>query len=142
MQKQYAGNASYQRKLQPADSTVVSDMNEPTKFKQYLGDEKRYSDFLRFFQGEIEKKGWENVLNEYLFSFDERSDDMLVRLFSGMSTSPLCSRRRIHSGDHLNSWRHFSNFHRLPPPYNSPGFRNRVQPTRHYRRSPRAGGRS
>ena len=42
-----------------------------------------YTDFLVFYQNEIEEKGWQAVLNEYLFKGDERSDDMLVRIFAG-----------------------------------------------------------
>jgi hypothetical protein len=63
-------------------------MHEPERYKTYLGKEKYYHDFLLFFQGEIEKSGWENVLNEYLFKGDERADDMLVRLFAGAYTPP------------------------------------------------------
>lgn len=58
-------------------------MHDSSQFKSYLGDETYYHDFLVFFQEEIERKGWQNVLNEYLFAEDERADDMLVRLFAG-----------------------------------------------------------
>jgi hypothetical protein len=58
-------------------------MHVPEKYKSYLGNEKYYHDFLVYFQDEIDKKGWENVLNEYMFKGDERADDMLVRMFAG-----------------------------------------------------------
>lgn len=58
-------------------------MHKPDRFKTYLGKEKYYHDFLVFFQKEIDEKGWQNVLNEYLFARDERADDMLVRLYAG-----------------------------------------------------------
>lgn len=58
-------------------------MHGPEKYKTYLGDEKYYHDFLVFFQEEMDKKGWENVLNEYLFKGDEIADDMLVRMYGG-----------------------------------------------------------
>jgi hypothetical protein len=58
-------------------------MHKPERFKTYLGKEKYHRDFLVFFQGEIDKKGWEDVLNECVFKGDERADDMLVRMFSG-----------------------------------------------------------
>jgi hypothetical protein len=58
-------------------------MHVPKKYKSYLGNEKYYHDFLVYFQDEIDKKGWENVLNEYMFKGDERADDMLVRMFAG-----------------------------------------------------------
>src|SRR4051794_3139315 len=34
----------------------------------------------------MEKKGWENVLNEYVFAGNERADDMLGRLYAGRLT--------------------------------------------------------
>lgn len=58
-------------------------MHIPEKYDSYLGKEKYYHDFLVYFQQEIEKKGWEDVLNEILFSGTDRADDMLVRMFSG-----------------------------------------------------------
>ena len=58
-------------------------MHDPVHFKKHLGNKTCYHDFLVFFQQEIEKKGWEAVLNEYLFQRDERADDMLVRMFMG-----------------------------------------------------------
>jgi len=58
-------------------------MHDPERFKTYLGKEKYYRDFLGFFREEMRTKGWEEVLNEYLFKGTERADDMLVRLFGG-----------------------------------------------------------
>lgn len=69
--------------MQPLKESVAKEMHDPEQFKEYLGKGKYYHDFLVFFQGEIEAKGWQNVLNEYLFAGDERADDMLVRLYAG-----------------------------------------------------------
>lgn len=63
--------------------SIVDDMHEPDRFKSYLGKEKYYHDFLVYFQREIDEKGWQNVLKEYLFAEDERADDMLVRMYAG-----------------------------------------------------------
>lgn len=49
----------------------------------YLGKGKYYPDFLKFFQDEIEEKGWEKVLQEYVFKGDERSEAIFGRLFAG-----------------------------------------------------------
>jgi len=59
-------------------------MHNPEKYKTYLGSEKNYHNFLVFFKEEINQKGWQEVLNEYLFKGDERADDMLVRMFGGI----------------------------------------------------------
>jgi hypothetical protein len=58
-------------------------MNNPTQFKDFLGKGKYYHPFLLFWQGEMNKKGWENVLNEYVFAGTESADDLLMRLYSG-----------------------------------------------------------
>jgi hypothetical protein len=74
---------SYQRPAGPLEASIVEDMHDPERFKSYLGQEKYYHDYLVFFREEMEKKGWQAVVNEYLFTGDERADDMLVRLFGG-----------------------------------------------------------
>jgi hypothetical protein len=58
-------------------------MSKPEHFAKYLGNEKYYHDFLLFFQQELEKKGWQDVLKEYLFAGNARADDFLGRLFAG-----------------------------------------------------------
>lgn len=63
----------------------MENLNDPEEFKKYLGKENYYHDYLVFFQNEFEKKGWENVLNEYVFAGDERADDLLGRLYGGTS---------------------------------------------------------
>ncbi|KAF2024382.1 hypothetical protein EK21DRAFT_94126 [Setomelanomma holmii] len=83
IQRGYDINATYQRPPEPLKQEVVNDMHDPARFKTYLGDEKYYHDFLVFFQDEIAAKGWQDVLNEYLFKGDERADDMLVRMYGG-----------------------------------------------------------
>jgi hypothetical protein len=62
---------------------VLEELSNPEHFKKYLGKEQYYKNFLVFWQNEFEKKGWENVLNEYVFSGDERGDDLLGRFYGG-----------------------------------------------------------
>lgn len=79
----YKQNATYQRSAGKLDEHIVEDMGNAQNFKKYLADETYYHDFLVFWQTEFEKKGWENVLNEYVFAGDERADDLLGRLYAG-----------------------------------------------------------
>lgn len=51
--------------------------------KAYLAKEEHYPDFLAFFQREIDAKGWEAVLFEYVFAGTESADDLLVRFHAG-----------------------------------------------------------
>jgi hypothetical protein len=81
IEQRYRENANYQRPAIQLEERVL----EGTElFKNCLGQEKYYQDFLVFWQDEFEKKGWENVLNEYVFSGDERGDGLLGRFYAGM----------------------------------------------------------
>ncbi|KAI9880934.1 MAG: hypothetical protein M1830_010002 [Pleopsidium flavum] len=83
IQKHYENNKSYQRPPGPLEKRVVQDLYDPCKFHDYLGDEKYYHDFLVFFQQEIDKRGCEDVINEYVLKRDDRADDLLARMFAG-----------------------------------------------------------
>ena len=86
IEKHYKENAYYQRKLPKARESIIRDMKSPELLKIHLGKGKYYPEFLVFFQNEIGEKGWENVLNEYLFSGDGPAEDLLGRLYAGMSS--------------------------------------------------------
>lgn len=79
----YDANVSYQRPHEPLKESIVNDMHRPERFKACLGKERYYHDFLVFFQKEIDKRSWQEVLNEYVFACDERADDLLARMFAG-----------------------------------------------------------
>lgn len=83
IEKHYRNNACYQRPPVPLEERVVQDMSNPDHFQKYLGNEKYYHDFLVFFQMEMESKGYEEVLNEYLFAGNEKADDLLGRMYGG-----------------------------------------------------------
>ena len=83
IQQHYDRNKSYQRPLQPVDDKVLENLHDYQKFHEYSGDERHYHDYLVFFQGEIDKKGYEEVINEYALKDDERANHMLVRLHAG-----------------------------------------------------------
>jgi hypothetical protein len=85
MEKQYANNAKMQRPVVLFEKKTVEDMSDPDNFKKYLGNGNYYHDYLVFFQGELEKKGVDGTLNEYIFAGDARADDMLIRMFAGKS---------------------------------------------------------
>lgn len=85
IQRQYDNNKSYQRAPPPVDDGVLEDLHDPVKFRRYLANERYYHDYLVYFQGEMDKKGYEDVLNEYVLKGDERADDMLVRMYAGTS---------------------------------------------------------
>ncbi|KZL87292.1 hypothetical protein CI238_10567 [Colletotrichum incanum] len=79
----YNENANYQRPAKESHASIADELHDWEKTKKYLGKEKHYSDFLLFYQREIERLGWEAALNEYLFKGDERANDMFQRMFAG-----------------------------------------------------------
>lgn len=58
-------------------------MHDKAKFQEYFYREEHFSNYLAFFQEEIDAKGVGDVLNEYVFAGDERAESMLSRLFGG-----------------------------------------------------------
>ncbi|KAE8553234.1 hypothetical protein EYB25_004616 [Talaromyces marneffei] len=84
IQDAYDRGNSYQRTAYPVDNNVVHAIIEKSTFKDYLGKEEHYSNFLAFFQQEISTKGVEETLREHVFAEDEHADQLLGRLFSGL----------------------------------------------------------
>ncbi|KAL8726031.1 MAG: hypothetical protein Q9166_006976 [cf. Caloplaca sp. 2 TL-2023] len=83
IRKHYANNKSYQRPPEPVDRGVVKNLHATDTFLNYLGQERYYHDYLIFFENEIDKKGHEDVLNEYMLKGDERANAILVRMYAG-----------------------------------------------------------
>lgn len=84
IQQGFDGNLGYQRPARPTHNHVVEDLQTWSHASKYLGKDQYYPDFLAFFQREIERKGWEAVVTEYLFSGTEGAEDLLVRLYAGV----------------------------------------------------------
>ncbi|KAI2609276.1 hypothetical protein GGR54DRAFT_618441 [Hypoxylon sp. NC1633] len=83
MKRGYDENKSYQRPTNKTNEKVVEELKDWAAAKKRVGKEQYYSDFLAFFQSEIDRLGWEKVLSEYMFKGDERSEDMLIRMLAG-----------------------------------------------------------
>ncbi|KAM0721838.1 hypothetical protein Q7P37_002763 [Cladosporium fusiforme] len=83
LQRHFESNRSYQRPPEKIDQGVVADMRDPAKFIKCLGDEHQYNNFLHFFQDEIDKLGWQETVNRYVFGDDEISKKMLPLMFAG-----------------------------------------------------------
>lgn len=84
IQKAYIRGHSYQRTPYSVDDNVVHAIIQKANFKEYLGKEEHYPNFLSFFQQEINKKGVEKTLQEHLFAGDDHAEEMFGRLFSGI----------------------------------------------------------
>ncbi|KAJ9614042.1 hypothetical protein H2200_002178 [Cladophialophora chaetospira] len=84
MDKAYDREAAYQRPRFPVDDRVVSAMADSTKLKDYLGQQPQYSNFLLFFQREIEAMEVKETLEKHLFADTEHAARMLPRVFTSI----------------------------------------------------------
>lgn len=85
IQQAYETHSPYQRTALAKHDEVVTQLFQTWDHASaYLGNEKHYPDFLAFFQREIDAKGWQPVLSEYLFAGTPSADDLLIRLFAGI----------------------------------------------------------
>jgi hypothetical protein len=84
LRQAYGDNKSYQRPQMRPDEAVIDRLQDEAFFASYLGPEDHYSTFLNFFQREIEKSSWQEVLQTYLLAGDKRANDMLARLYAGV----------------------------------------------------------
>lgn len=90
LQRAFDVNQDYQRAHYPVNERNVADLSsDPARFNDCLGKDKYYHDFEEFFRREIDDKGYQSVVREYLLKGDERANDLLWRLYGGMFlTSP------------------------------------------------------
>lgn len=90
IQAVYDREASYQRKRPPIDETLVKNLSDRDVFKAHLGQQPHYSDYLLYFQREIEAKGVKATLEEHLFANDDHANRLFALIYNGQ---PLRSQR-------------------------------------------------
>ncbi|GJN86044.1 hypothetical protein PLIIFM63780_009621 [Purpureocillium lilacinum] len=87
LQAAYDKNKTYQIKAMDPHPTALADLQSDwdAHAHKYLGKGRHYPDFLKFFQGEIARRGgaWQPVVADFLFADTPRATDMLGRLFAG-----------------------------------------------------------
>lgn len=86
LQTAYKGDSSYQLRAQKVRPEILEALRSDWQVNawSYLGKGKHYAEFLKFFQEEIEAKGWQDVVKEHLFSGKPVSNDLFARLFAGL----------------------------------------------------------
>jgi len=75
-------NISYQAPLEPIVAELI-DLKDPVRFRECLGKNEYYYDYLRFFEDEVANKGVPAVVEEYMFKGDELANDIFCRMFTG-----------------------------------------------------------
>ncbi|KAK8924615.1 Oxidoreductase AflY [Metarhizium anisopliae] len=89
IQAAFDANAGYQLKHTPARPHVVAELQADwaAHAPKYLGRGAYYSDFLRFFQDEVDRRGWQAVVAAFLCAPGDAASParhMVQRLFSGL----------------------------------------------------------
>jgi Questin oxidase-like len=72
-------NKTYQRPPGGSLPAIIEGLSDPETFKKYMRDNSHYSEFIVFFRNEIESKGYEAVVNRWLFEGNELANAMLER---------------------------------------------------------------
>lgn len=83
LQKNYDKNNSYQRPPPPLHNDLAQGIRDPKVFIANIFKPNTYPDYLRLFTEEIEQKGYQEVIQEYVFKGDERANIMFNSLFAG-----------------------------------------------------------
>ena len=86
LQKNFAVDNAEQRRPPPLHGNLIRGLQDPKVFISKLNTELSLSsDFIKFFEKEIDEKGCEEVIREYIFKGNERANIMFNRLFSCMT---------------------------------------------------------
>ncbi|KAH8434288.1 questin oxidase family protein [Aspergillus melleus] len=83
IRSQHDRNSLYQRQAMVIQDSVVKDMADPAVYKRCLGREENFLNYCRFFEDEINRIGYQAVLQKYLVDGSEIADDMLCRIYMG-----------------------------------------------------------
>jgi len=73
----------YQRPPPELHEEVLQDLNDESKWSEYIGQAKHYSDFLAFFTKEIQELGWQEAVKKWLL----RGTPVTERLFANFHSS-------------------------------------------------------
>jgi hypothetical protein len=76
-------NADYQRPSLPLTEGLVRKLYDERYFKSLLGYDTYFPDYTAFFLERFEQEGWQNIVNQFLFSRSEIAEELLVRLHAG-----------------------------------------------------------
>jgi hypothetical protein len=83
LQRAYDDGVPIQRPIPEVDYQLVQELSNEAKFYDTIGEITQYTTFLVFFQQQIDKKGWKEVVTEYCFSRSRVAEVMLARLYEG-----------------------------------------------------------
>ncbi|KAK7697817.1 hypothetical protein SLS64_013149 [Diaporthe eres] len=79
----YVDNNRDRRPMPPLDENVIRELESDDGFYRHLGQLPDYTNYMVFFEREIERKGWKEVIQEYCFARTRNADVLLARMFDG-----------------------------------------------------------
>lgn len=83
LQRAYDDDDLHQEPMSAVDRSIVKELSNPDVFLGKMYQLNQYGNYLRFFEEEIEAKGWKAVIAEYVFSHTPIAEAMLAQLFEG-----------------------------------------------------------
>ncbi|KAI3318561.1 hypothetical protein HD806DRAFT_511983 [Xylariaceae sp. AK1471] len=84
LKRAYDDGESIQRPLPSLDLKVVESLKDHETFRETMLTLDQYTNFLAFFEHEIETKGWQTVVQEYCLSRTPTAEAMLAQLYEGL----------------------------------------------------------
>jgi hypothetical protein len=72
-----------QRPMPPLDLDVVEQLADEAYFYERIGQITHYTNFLVFFEQQIEKRPWPDVVNEYVFNRGRIAEALLPLMYDG-----------------------------------------------------------
>jgi hypothetical protein len=70
------------------DEATINSMQDPVKFKEFVGKEEYFLDFCQFFERELEKFGSGEVIQRYLVGSSDVAKNLFPRIYHGMYGKP------------------------------------------------------
>ena len=83
LQTAYDDDLPTQRAIPPRDEEAIRNMSDATYFEEKITQINHYPNFLRFFEQQIDKKGWQAVVQEYVFSRSPAAEKILPLMYDG-----------------------------------------------------------
>ncbi|KAJ4389510.1 hypothetical protein N0V93_006980 [Gnomoniopsis smithogilvyi] len=84
LKRAFRDNDHQQTQIPPTDPAIVVEMKDTDVFMKHMRDQVHYTNYLKFFEQEIEENGWKEVLQQYLFTSTPVAKAMFVQLFEGL----------------------------------------------------------
>ena len=84
IQEVYDREASYQRPRYPVDKDFVKSFADVDQFQQHLGEQSHYSNYLLYFQREIEANGVRKTLEKHIFADTDHAHRLFALLYNGI----------------------------------------------------------